>query len=179
MNKKLIMSIFLAAAMFSGCTVQTAQEGNDRVTGQSGSLSVAKAKDGATAPAVTTNSGEVITIKDKMFIAQVNDIYTNYKDYLGKTIKYEGVFDSYLADEAANKYYYYVIRFGPGCCGNDGNVGFEVQLDGDSPEYPKQDDWVEVVGTLEQYDDDGYQYLTLKASSLTVFEERGLENVTQ
>lgn len=121
------------------------------------------------------NASEIIEIKDKMFIAQVNDIYLNAADYLGKKIKYEGVFDIDFW-EGENLTYYYVIRYGPGCCGDDGNVGFEIVWDGDLPD---KNDWVEVIGILEEYKENGWLYLRLRVSSLTVLETRGEEYVTQ
>lgn len=73
--------------------------------------------------AVVKNTSEkVIEIKEKLFIAQTNDIYINSKDYLGKTIKYEGLINIY-EDETGRKFYY-VIRYAPGCCGYDGSAGF-------------------------------------------------------
>ena len=117
----------------------------------------------------------VVEIKDRMFISQTNDIYLNTEDYVGRTIKYEGVFDIYQP-EPNGKAYNLVVRYGPGCCGNDGTVGFEVAWDGD---YPEQNDWVEVMGEPAFYEEDGAKYLYLNLSSLTVLAERGLENVTQ
>lgn len=120
-------------------------------------------------------SGDVIEIREKMFIAQSNDIYLNPEDYLGKTIKYEGLFKSdYWPEE--DKTYYFVVRYGPGCCSYDGEAGFEVDWDG---EWPEVDDWCEVVGTLEEYESDGWHYLRLALTSLTVLEERGEEYVYQ
>jgi putative membrane protein len=52
--------------------------------------------------------------------------------------------------------------------------GFEFTWDG---EMPSDNDWIEVVGTLNKYDLDGQTYLTLKASSVTVKTERGAESV--
>lgn len=118
---------------------------------------------------------EVIIIKEKMFIAQTNDIYFNAEDYLGKTIKYEGIFDIYEIPETG-AVYYSVIRYGPGCCGIDANAGFEVRWD---KEYPQQNEWVEAVGVLEEYDENGYWYLRLALSSLNVLPTRGEEYVEQ
>lgn len=118
---------------------------------------------------------DAISIREKMFIAQVNDIYANADDYLGKTIQMEGILDSYPYTEAGDLLYT-VIRYGPGCCGNDGNVGFEVLWDQD---YPENGDWVNAVGTLERYEDNGADYLRLRLSQLTKMETRGLETVTQ
>ena len=125
-------------------------------------------------PSPDVNS-DMIEISEKVFIAQTNDIYINTEDYLGKTIKYEGIFQSYYYD-VTDTTYYSVIRYGPGCCGFDANAGFEVEWDGD---YPEQNDWVEAVGALETYEEGGAQYLRLKLSSLKVLPVRGAEFVQQ
>ncbi|GHV48959.1 hypothetical protein FACS189499_09460 [Clostridia bacterium] len=127
---------------------------------------------------VPTNNGNIIEIKEKMFVAQTNDIYYNAEDYLGKTIKYEGIFQSYTWEENGATYYS-VIRFGPGCCGSDGECGFEVKWADGRADYPNQDDWVEAVGVLVEYEEDGYQYLQLALTALTVLDTRGAEYVEQ
>jgi hypothetical protein len=122
-------------------------------------------------------SGDIVEIKEKLFIAQTNDVYLNPEDYMGKTIKLEGLFKTETGyDEQAS--YCFVLRYGPGCCGNDGNAGFEVAWDAAGP-YPPEDEWVEAVGVLKSYEEDGYPYLYLALSSLQVMEERGAEFVTQ
>jgi uncharacterized membrane protein YcgQ (UPF0703/DUF1980 family) len=107
-----------------------------------------------------------VLIKDKMFIAQINEIYLNSEDYIGRTIKYEGIF---LNENGVN----YVIRYGPGCCGDDGNAGFEVVWSGP---YPDKNAWVEAAGIIEEYGKDGRQYLRLNLSSLKVLETRGADD---
>ncbi|MDR1971362.1 MAG: metal ABC transporter permease [Treponema sp.] len=121
----------------------------------------------------------VVEIKEKVFIAQTNDIYLNAEDYLGKTIKLEGLFkiERYAGNDTP---YCFVLRYGPGCCGADSNVGFEVAWDQDSGNsYPQVDDWVEAVGTLDYYEEEGYPYLYIALSSLNVLDQRGQEVVTQ
>jgi uncharacterized membrane protein YcgQ (UPF0703/DUF1980 family) len=125
--------------------------------------------------ATVAAAGDVVEIKEKLFIAQTNDIYYNAEDYLEKTVKYEGIFDVYEVPETGLKYYS-VIRYGPGCCGIDANAGFEVKWAG---AYPNANDWVEAIGVLESYEEDGYQYLRLNLSSLNVLPTRGAEYVSQ
>lgn len=122
-----------------------------------------------------TARGDVVVIKEKLFVAQTNDIYFNRKDYLGKTIKYEGIFSVYKVPETG-EVYRSVIRYGPGCCGVDTNPGFEVAWD---KGYPKEGDWVEAVGVLEEYTEGDAKLLRLALSSLTVLPKRGAENVSQ
>jgi hypothetical protein len=120
----------------------------------------------------------LVEIREKMFIAQTNDVYLNPEEYLGKTIKLEGIFQvqSYADTESP---YYFVIRYGPGCCGTDGNAGFEVMWDQVDAVYPAEDDWVEAIGVLGAYEEDGYPYICINLSSLKVLENRGKEFVTQ
>ena len=118
---------------------------------------------------------DVFEIREKMFIAQINDVYYNPSDYMGKMLKYEGVFDAYTYPETGQTFYS-VIRYGPGCCGDDGNVGFEIKWDG---KMPKQNDWVEVVGKVEAYKEGDYMYLRLGVERLDVLSVRGNEVVSQ
>jgi uncharacterized membrane protein YcgQ (UPF0703/DUF1980 family) len=124
-----------------------------------------------------------LEIREKMFIAQVNDIYLNSDDYLGKTVRLEGLFKYAQADDRA---YCFVIRNGPGCCGDDGQVGFEVSWAvpgqpsvGIVKSYPKVDDWVVAQGVLKEYDEFGFPFLYLALSDLKVLDKRGEEFVVQ
>jgi len=125
------------------------------------------------------SNDNIVEIKEKMFITQVNDVYLNPKDYLGKTIKLEGVFKNEKSYDGGQ--YCFVIRYGPGCCGNDGIVGFEIKWDESiAKPYPKTDSWVESTGVLKQYEADGYaDYLYLDLISLNVLNKRGAETVVQ
>jgi putative membrane protein len=119
---------------------------------------------------------DIVEIGEKMFIAQVNDIYLNADDYLGKKIKLEGVFKQSTGEEP----YYFVIRYGPGCCGNDGLVGFEVAWDKEKAKpYPADDSWVEAEGVLKSYEEEGFQLSYIDLTSLNVLAKRGAETVTQ
>ncbi|MDR1058998.1 MAG: hypothetical protein LBL43_05565 [Treponema sp.] len=119
-------------------------------------------------------AGDVLEIREKMFIAQTNEVYLNPEDYMGRTVKLEGLFKK--QEYPGGGGYCFVLRYGPGCCGNDGSAGFEVAWD---RPYPQEDEWVEAVGVLDSYDEDGYPYLYLDLASLVVKEERGKEFVTQ
>jgi len=127
---------------------------------------------------IVSSNKDVIEIKEKMFLSQVNDVYLNAEDYLGKTIKLEGIFKQ---DDGYNKSYSFVIRYGPGCCGYDGTAGFEVAWANEKANpYPPVDSWVEVAGVLKSYKEDGdMQYLYLDLASLNVLNKRGAETVLQ
>lgn len=116
---------------------------------------------------------QVVEISEKMFIAQCNDVYLNPDDYQGKLIQIEGIYMSYTDSDSGNAYHY-VMRYGPGCCGNDGTAGFEFIYDG---EMPKQEDWIEVIGTVEKVKENDTEYIVLRASKVTVLNVRGAEFV--
>jgi uncharacterized membrane protein YcgQ (UPF0703/DUF1980 family) len=128
-------------------------------------------------PAKTAVSDKpLLEIKEKLFIAQTNDIYLNPDEYMGRRIKLQGMFKTDYYTGSAEPYCF-VLRYGPGCCGYDGTAGFEVKWDGNGPAFPDEDDWVEAVGVLDSYYEDGYPYIYLSLTSLTVMDERGAETV--
>ncbi|MDR0730361.1 MAG: metal ABC transporter permease [Treponema sp.] len=194
LSRSAAASLFFAVVLLSGC-------GNSRMLvvkqNKAGSLSVdlpVTGENAVQAPvlhrleaAERNLDSPLIEIKEKMFIAQTNDVYLNAEDYLGKTIKLQGIFKKERY-EGIDAEYCFVLRYGPGCCGTDGNAGFEVAWaqpdqppDQGAPEqpYPNVNDWVEATGVLGYYEEDGYPYLYLALSSLTVLDERGAEYVTQ
>ena len=117
---------------------------------------------------------DVLLIKENLFIAQCNDVYANPNDYLDKTIRYEGIY-TLVKNPNSDKIHKIVIRNGPGCCVGDGQVGFEVDFEGD---LPKANDWVEVEGKVEKYvDENGFENIKLKLDSIEVLNERGSESV--
>jgi len=133
----------------------------------------------ATGCTKTNNNNNVVEIKEKMFISQVNDVYLNKEDYFGKTIKLEGIF-MMEQSTAREEPYCFVLRYGPGCCGTDGNVGFEIAwAENRKKTYPEKNAWVEATGVLKTYEEDDYEYLYLDLSSLNVLKTRGEEIVTQ
>jgi hypothetical protein len=195
-------SAALAAAASPGDAVtdrETRAETAAALEAQSPGAPAPGAPSEAAAPATETGitpKGAVpekidIEIREKLFIAQTNDVYLNPEDYMGKTIKLEGLFKTqqYIGEDQG---YHFVLRYGPGCCGNDGSAGFEVAWNspetadgpqktylGRDPAYPPEDAWVEAVGILDSYEEDGYPYIFLNLLALTEKETRGAEFVTQ
>lgn len=122
------------------------------------------------------SSGEVMEITEKLFTQQINFIYYNPDEYLGRTIRYEGIFDYYTLENGEQCAY--VFRYGPGCCENDANVGFEVYWPDETQFKAQANDWVKVTGTIQHVYHDGLQYLALELTEFEVMDERGAETVT-
>ena len=120
-------------------------------------------------------TADIIEIRERMFIGQVNEIYMNADVYIGKTIKLEGVF---LREHWEWQDYNFVVRYGPGCCGDDGLVGFQVAF-AENQSYPQADSWVQAVGELKFNHIGDSSNLYLELSSITVMDTRGEEFVLQ
>jgi len=95
---------------------------------------------------------------DDTWITFVDTIQTDFDNYVGKTVRYQGVFTS-LGDFSS------VVRFTPLCCGPDGGVGFLVVYDGEKPETL---DNVEITGTFGFHDIGGDSFRSILVSSMEV-----------
>ena len=92
---------------------------------------------------VTADNKNIVEISDKYFIQATNDVYYNLNEYIGKTIKMQGLIYSY--QDSNGDTCYAVVRKTPGCCGTDGLAGLDIRYNG---EYPKEETWVTVVGVM-------------------------------
>ena len=119
-----------------------------------------------------SDNDSVLTIEDRFFVTQVNQIFADRQAYLGRTVRYEGIF---MSARWGDQDFHYVIRNTHGCCGPDGMIGFEVLLGDIQPPQPNA--WVEVVGVLEEVQDEFQTLLVLNTTSLTEMAERGREFV--
>lgn len=159
--KQLLSALLACVLLLAGC-------GKETDSGAETSALPAEHNASVSAP-----EGDYLEITERLFIAQTNDIYLNPENYFDKTIRYEGLFKS--ADWGEGDIHRFVLRYGPGCCGYDGEAGFEIAWDG---ELPNEDDWVEVIGQVEFYKYNDWDYLRVNATSVTVKEERGAEYVS-
>jgi uncharacterized membrane protein YcgQ (UPF0703/DUF1980 family) len=111
---------------------------------------------------------KVVEIKERYFIAQCYDVMLNPDEYNGKLVKLQGMY--FEEDD-----YKGIYRRTPGCCGDDGSIGFRIEFDG---EPPKNDDWIEVVGSVMVSENEAaYDYIYLKLEKITVLSKRGKEFV--
>ena len=115
------------------------------------------------------DSPEILVIGERFFAQQVDDILLNRAQYLGRTVRLEGIFRA-LHWHETDMYHYYVVRYVTSCCGPH-PIGFELLPDSITP-LPDMA-WAEVTGVLE--DDDGY--IVIRVMSLVEMAERGAELV--
>ena len=173
--KKNILILLVFAAILLGC-------GNKKTNEAAAKDNLAPAA--KSAPQAAGSSG-AIDVRENMFITQLNDINLNYKTYLGRTVKIQGMFKKLHWDGKSS---YFVYRRTPGCCGDDGEIGFELSWDQnyqgsiagpDGNTYPNSNDWVEVSGELKSYEKSGFPFLYLALAELNVLGERGAEFVSR
>lgn len=116
---------------------------------------------------------KIITFKDDYFMTQVNDIYNNPNDYIGKKIEIEG-FPMDTGDG-----YKYVGRYGPGCCGNDGYVYLEYVYNEKKISLVAEKDWIKVKGTIKKIVDKTGTIIYIEATSVEKLYTRGIDRVTK
>jgi len=125
----------------------------------------------------------IVYVRENLFITQITGIRLNHNDFIGRTIRLEGMFNFF---EWEGNQFYFVIRNTPGCCGDDGEIGFELSWnpyhqssdDGFAGRtIPNRNDWVEVLGVLQTYENFGHTFLYLALTELNVLDTRGAEFV--
>ena len=118
---------------------------------------------------------DVFEITERFFAVQMFEVLMDSENFLGRTIRYEGVFTSQYWD-ATGEYFHLVYRYTEGCCGPEEPIGLEVYLN-DLPQ-PSTGAWVEVTGILERFYADGVGFLRLNVVSLVEMDVRGSEFVS-
>ena len=109
----------------------------------------------------------IINIRERFFAQHIREIYASPDDNLGRTIRLEGMFFTRTFQDTGERFHV-VTRGTVTCCGNRGEIGFEVVL-GDREPFP-DDTWVQVTGVLQENETYGFLYL---AVSSVIETERG------
>jgi len=126
----------------------------------------------AKSPAGSLAEKKTVEIKEKFFIQQCNDVYFNFKNYKDTIIKIEGICEV-LPKEFM--FSYNLFRNTPGCCGDDGKIGFMFDYDGDTE--LKGNDWISVTANVNVKQENGFSLVYLDVIEVTVKAERGAEFV--
>lgn len=122
----------------------------------------------------TSGSDYVHEITERFFAMQFFEMSMNSDDFIGRTIRYEGMFTTNYW-EPTSEYFHFVYRYTDGCCGPVEPLGLEVYLGNIEPLADNA--WVEVTGVLERFQEGGQSFLRLNVTSLIEKEERGSEFV--
>ncbi|MCL2526854.1 MAG: hypothetical protein FWE42_00445 [Defluviitaleaceae bacterium] len=124
-----------------------------------------------------SNNENIEQISERFFVQQVNNIWFNLDSYVGRTIQLEGMFFNWRAAQPDGTIgeFHFVVRFLSGCCGNDGNIGFEVAM-GDFEPFA-DDTWVSVTGVLGIAEGVHGNTPMLRVTAIEALAERGAEFV--
>jgi len=117
----------------------------------------------------SNSSKEKLVLKENFFITQINDIYYNIEDYIGREIEVEGF-------PMSSESYTFVGRYGPGCCVGDGYAYIEYEYD-EKLSLVDEEDWIKVIGTIQQGNDGTTDYIYIDATSVEKMSERGVDTV--
>ena len=165
---KKVLAIALALLILAGCSAPGGTQAEPLPLSPGNGSS----EDASEAPAIFDDGG-VLEIGERFFVTQMNQILMNRERYLGRTIRYEGIF---LTTQWEDYTYHFVIRHTFGCCGDDGMIGFDVDLGGREP-FP-DDTWVEVIGVLDEFQFGEWHAIPIiNVISIVEMPERGLEFV--
>ena len=116
---------------------------------------------------VTKNNIDVdlTVLSSTMVFAEVSNIMTKPANYLGKTIKINGLFYSSYYDVNDTMYYFVVVTDATSCCPQ----GIEFVWSRKNPEdYPDQSTKIELTGTFSSYNEHGETYYHLLVEDLLV-----------
>jgi len=97
--------------------------------------------------------------------AELQKLYSNSPDYLGKTIKASGTYLTLYYEKTDSHRHYIIVVPGDACC----QLGFEFKLKGDN-DYPADNTAIEVTGILEKATDIGGAYLYLAVDDIVLSE---------
>ena len=108
---------------------------------------------------------DLTALTSTMIYSEVFNMIMDPASYEGKTVKMDGSCNVYVDEETGKTYYACIVKDATQCC----SQGLEFVLDDSiytQADYPSQDDEIIIKGTFSSYEENGYQYITMKDSVL-------------
>lgn len=106
---------------------------------------------------------DLTKMNSTMVYAEVNNMLMNPDEYIGKTVRMQGTFNSFEAQE--RNYYACIIADATACCAQ--GIEFVLEKQRKYPdEYPESGDEITVLGTFETYFEGEYKYCQLSNARL-------------
>lgn len=108
---------------------------------------------------------DLTSLSSTMVYSEVYNMMYEPDNYIGKTIKMDGLFTSYHDESTGNYYFACIIQDATACCAQ----GMEFVLTDDysyPDDYPEEGGPITVVGVFDTYMEGDYMYCTLKDASL-------------
>ncbi len=106
---------------------------------------------------------DLTSLSSTVVYAQVYQMMYYPENFVGKTIRMEGIYSYYLDMASGKSYYGCIIQDATACCAQ--GVEFEPLDSYIYPDdYPEDGDLVVVEGVFDTYEEDGYTYCTLRSA---------------
>lgn len=108
---------------------------------------------------------DLTILSSTMVYSEVYNMMVSPEEYIGKTVKMDGLF-AYYHDEATGNYYFAcIIQDATACCAQ--GIEFVLTEDYTYPDdYPEVNEEICVVGVFDTYEENGRTYCTLREASL-------------
>ena len=108
---------------------------------------------------------DLTVLSSTLIYSEVFNMVTTPTDYVGKTVKMEGVCNMYQDPDTGKKYYACIVQDATQCC----SQGLEFVLDENTyteDDYPEVGDDITIKGTFTTYEENGNTYLTMLGATL-------------
>ena len=108
---------------------------------------------------------DLTEMSSTMVYSEVYSMLATPEDYIGKTVKMNGIFNYYHDVETGNYFFACIIRDATACC----SQGIEFELTDDyiyPDDYPEVGGDVSVIGVFDTYMEGEYLYCTLRNAVL-------------
>ena len=112
---------------------------------------------------------DLTVLSETMLSAEIYNIASSPKDYVGKTVKIRGAYFVSFYEETGLYYHYIITKYGDSCC----QEGLEFIWNGDREypgDYPEERETVEATGVYGSYEELGRTYYYLAVDELIVKE---------
>ncbi len=166
--KKFIILILFMIIIITGCDNGRGANGRSAPT-QSAGIDEILREGMAEADSAGSDPGSIdvdlTELSSIMVYAEVYNMMVSPEDYIGKTIKMNGLFSYYHDEDTDNEYFFCIVQDATACCAQ----GIEFNLSGNPVypgDYPEPDSEICVVGVFDTYDEGEYTYCTLRNARL-------------
>ena len=110
---------------------------------------------------------DLTLLSTTMAQAEFQNISARSSDFMGKTIRVNGTYNSMFFDQTGNFYHYVIVVEGDDCC----RQGFEFKLTDEDfalDDFPAQGTKIEITGVLSMYEELGMKYVYLAADEIII-----------
>ncbi len=104
---------------------------------------------------------DLTMLSSSMIYAEVYNMMTVPDDYVGKTVRMQGIYDTVYDDNTKQQYYFCIVQDATACCAQ----GIEFVLE-DGSAYPEPGENVTVTGRFETYMEGENMYCTLRDAKI-------------